>query len=142
MTKEELNEVRRLKKQIAATQSKLSALRECVESTTTKYTREKNYTALDVSPKGKNPDSKIEVLIALIVDTESEINNLQARLIEAVSELTTKIQAEIKDSTEQTLIIYRYVACKYFRDIGYLMGYSENWIYWKHNLILRNIICN
>ncbi len=139
MTFAELNEVRALKKKIAAEQQKISALRESLESITPKYTREKNHTALDVSPKSKTASSRLEVVTAMIIDTESAITELQARLSKAVPELTEKILAMNLDNAEQTLLIYRYVACKYFRDIGFLMGYSENWIYWKHNQILKKI---
>lgn len=130
MTFTELNEVRTLKKQIAAEKQKITALRDSINSVTSK---------LEPTPKGTTTESRIEVLAVLIVDTEAKINRLQARLQQAVPELTEKILAEKLDSAEQTLLINRYIACKYFRDIGFLMGYSENWIYWKHNQILKKI---
>ena len=130
MTYEELNEVWALKKAITKKQQKIAALRESAEIITPEYTQ---------LPKGKNVDSRIEVLTALIVDEEAEISKLQERLIEAVPELTKKIQAAIIGDSEQTLMIYRYVACKYFRDIGFLMGYSERRVYQVHEQILRNI---
>ena len=64
---------------------------------------------------------------------------MQKRLVEAVPTLTEKLHATLSDRTEQTLMIYRYVVCKYFRDIGIEMGYSENWVYWKHKEILKKI---
>lgn len=128
MTFAELNEVRTLKKQIATAKQKLTALRDSAESVTTK---------LELTPKGTTAKSRLEVLATLIVDTDAEISRLQTRLQNAVPELTGKILAEVHDSTEQTLMIYRYIACKYFRDIGFLMGHSENWVYWKHNQILK-----
>lgn len=131
MTFAELNEVRTLKKQIAVAGQKFQALLDSVESITTK---------LEPTPKAATTESRVEVLTTLIVDTDAEINRLQARLQIAVPELTKKILAEVKDSDEQTLLIYRYVACKYFRDIGFVMGHSENWIYWKHNKILKKIV--
>lgn len=131
MTFTELNEVRTLKKQIAAAKQKIAALRDSAESITTK---------LEPTPKGTTTESRIEVLTALIVDTETAVNELQARLQQAVPELTEKILAEVHDSAAQTLLIYRYVACEYFRDIGFLMGHSEQWVYWKHNKILKKTI--
>lgn len=131
MTFAELNEVRTLKKQIAGAKQKVAALRESAESVTVK---------LEPTPKGTATESRLEVLTALIVDTEAEISRLQARLQEAVPELTEKILAEVHDNAEQNLLIYRYVACKYFRDIGFVMGKSKNWIYWKHNKILKKIV--
>lgn len=126
----ELNEVRTLKKQIAAAKQKVAALRESAESVTVK---------LEPTPKGTTTKSRLEVLTALIVDTEAEISRLQARLQEAVPELTEKILAEVQDNAEQTLLIYRYVACKYFRDIGFLMGYSERRVYQVHEQTLKKI---
>lgn len=131
MTFAELNEVRTLKQKIATAKQKVTALRESAEMITTK---------LEPTPKGRKTESRVEVITALIVDTDAEIAQLQARLQQAVPELTEKILATVTDSAEQTLLIYRYVACKYFRDIGFLMGYSENWVYWKHNKILKKIV--
>ena len=130
MTFAELNEVRTLKKQIAAAKQKLTALRDSAESITTK---------LKPTPKGTTVKSRLEMLAALTVDTEAEINNLQARLQQAVPALTEKILAEVHNNAEQTLMIYRYVACKYFRDIGFLMGYSERRVYQVHEQILKKI---
>ena len=123
MTFEELNEVRALKKQIAAAKQKITALRDSVESITPK---------LQPTPKIRATESRVEVLTALIVDTESRVNELQARL-------QKKILTENLVAAEQTLLIYRYVACKYFRDIGFLMGFSERRVYQVHDQILKKI---
>ena len=130
MTFEQLNEVRALKKQIAAAKQKVAALRDSVESITPK---------LQPTPKIRATESRVEVLTALIVDTESRVNELQARLQNAVPELTEKILTENLAAAEQTLLIYRYVACKYFRDIGFLMGFSERRVYQVHDQILKKI---
>lgn len=148
MTYEELNEVRTLRSRILKGKQKLQALRDCIKPAGVKYTREtiskdgkkESYTCLDVSPKSHKTESVTETLAIMISDTEKELSELQKRLINAIPALTKKIQAEVTDNTEQTLMIYRYVACEYFRDIGFKMGYSENWVYWKHNSILKKIV--
>ncbi len=144
MTYEELNEVWALKKAITKKQQKIAALRDSAETITPKYIREqhgkKSYPALDVSPKSKNIDSRVEDNTSKIIDTEAEIVKLQERLIKAVPELTDKILAEVKDDTEQTLLIYRYVSCKYFRDIGFLLEMSEARVYFLHRQILKKIL--
>ena len=146
MTYSELNEVRTLKSRIMKCKQKLQALRDCIKPAGVKYTREtilkddgkkESYTCLDVSPKSHKTESVTETLAIMISDTEKELTELQKRLVIAIPALTKKIQAEITDNTEQTLMIYRYIACEYFRDIGFKMGYSENWVYWKHNQILK-----
>lgn len=132
MTYEELNAVRKLKKKIAEGQIRLKALKNCAESAaTSKLSHDK--------VNNKNTASKVEVLAVMIADLETEITEMQKKLVETIPTLTAKIQSEISDNAEQTLLLYRYVACKYFRDIGFLMGYSENWVYWKHNQILKKI---
>lgn len=144
MTWQELNEVRTLKKRITQVQQKLKALRDCIRPATVKYTRETNnkgesYTALDVMPKNKNTNSQTETLAVMLTDSEKELSALQKRLTETIPALTKKIQAELTDNIEQTLMIYRYVACEYFRDIGFKMGYSEQHIYYLHNRILQKL---
>lgn len=144
MTWQELNEVRTLKKRITQVNQKLKALRDCIRPATVKYTREtsskgESYTALDVMPKSKNTTSQTEMLAVMITDSEKELSALQKRLTETIPALTKKIQAEVTDNIEQTLMIYRYVACEYFRDIGFKMGYSEQHIYYLHNRTLQNL---
>lgn len=132
MTWQELNEVRTLRKRIATEQSNLKSLRASATSITSN-----NFGADNI--KSQNHKSRVEILTALIVDTEKEIEELQKRLVDAVPTLTAKLQSNLSDKTEQTLMIYRYVVGKYFRDIGFEMGYSENWVYWKHKQILKKI---
>ena len=132
MTWQELNEVRTLRKRISIEQKNLKALRDSATSINSNVFGADNI-------KSQNHKSRVEILTALIVDTEKEIEILQKRLVDAVPTLTEKLQATLSDRTEQTLMIYRYVACKFFRDIGFEMGYSENWVYWKHRQILKKI---
>lgn len=144
---EELNEVRVLKGKITQAVQKVKALEACIKPSSIKYTRDieydkdgkriGTYPCLDTTPRAKSVSSPTEVLAVMLADEKSELSNLQKRLTEAIPELTKKIQTEITDNIEQTLIIYRYVACEYFRDIGFKMGYSERWVYLKHNQILK-----
>lgn len=133
MTFEELNIVRRLKKQIDAENKKLRALKIVLESMPHKYCKSEEVGSGGV---GKSP---FEIFAVQIIDTENKIAKLQADLTDSIPKLTKKIQETFSDSTEQTLLIYRYVSCEYFRDIGFLMGYSENWVYWKHNQLLKSL---
>ena len=143
MKYEELNEVRTLKNRITQVQRKLKALRDLVRPATTKFTREtvggKSYTCLDVMPRGTSTESQTEMLAVMIADSEKELSALQKKLIETIPALTKKIQAEIADNAEQTLMIYRYVACEYFRDIGFKMGYSERRVYQLHEKAIKKI---
>jgi len=127
---------------------KLQALRDCIKPAGVKYTREtilkddgrkESYTCLDVTPKGKSTASPTEMLAVMLADEKKELAALQERLKAAIPELTAKILETFKDSTEQTLLIYRYVACEYFRDIGFKMGYSEQHIRYLHKRLTKKL---
>ena len=133
MTFEELNIVRTLKKQIAAENKKLKALKIVIGAYPHKYGKSNESGVAS----GGLAKSDFENLAVQIVDAETQLEKFKTQLTEAVPRLTKQIQEEIKDDDGQALLIYRYVACEYFRNIGFLMGYSENWVYWKHNQILK-----
>ena len=147
MTYEELNEVRTLKQKITKSKEKIKALEELIHPSSIKYTRGyayddkgkllESYTCLDVQPKGTNTTSPTEILAVMLADEKKELAALQGRLKVAIPELTAKILETFKDSTEQTLMIYRYVACEYFRDIGFKMGYSERRVYQLHDRLVK-----
>ena len=133
MTLKELNEVRNLKKQLEGEQKKLNALKIVVGAFPHKYGQSEEGGA----GSGGTPKSAFESYVVQIADTEKNIEKLQQELTQAVPRLTEKIQTEFIDSAEQTLLIYRYVACKFFRDIGFLMGYSERRVYKIHEQVIK-----
>ena len=133
MTFEELNSVRKLKKQIADENKKLSALKIVIGALPHKYGKPKILTSNNLSK------SSFENFTLQMIDTEKKIENLQIKFCDEVPKLTKKIQENFSDSTEQTLLIYRYVACKFFKEISFLLGYSEQWIYKKHKAILKKL---
>ena len=149
MTFEELNEVRTLKHKITQTTRKIKALEDCIKPAGVKFSRAyeyddlgkivDSYTCLDVMPKGINTTSPTEILAVMLTDEKKELAALQERLKVAIPELTAKILETFKNSTEQTLLIYRYVACEYFRDIGFKMGYSEQHIRYIHKRIEKKL---
>lgn len=150
MTFEELNEVRNLKHKITQTTRRIKALEDCIKPAGVKYSRGYKYdektgevigsfTCLDAMPKGKNPTSPTEILAVMLIDEKNSLTALRDRLKAAIPELTEKILQNFSDETDQTLLIYRYVACEYFRDIGFKMGYSERRVYQKHEEILKKL---
>ena len=136
MTLSELNEVRNLKKRLEGEQKKLNALKIVVGAFPHKYGQSEEGGA----GSGGTPKSAFESYVVQIADTEKNIEKLQNELTQAVPRLTEKIQNEVANTDEQTLLIYRYVACKFFRDIGFLMGYSEARVYSLHREILKKLI--
>lgn len=149
MTFEELNEVRTLKQKITQVRDRIKALEECIKPASVKFARGyeyddlgkmvESYTCLDVMPKGKSTSSPTEILAVMIADNKKELTALNQRFTAAIPELTEKILKTFKDKTEQTLIIHRYVACEYFRDIGFKMGYSEQHVYYLHKQALKKL---
>ena len=134
MTFSELNKVRELKKEIEVEQKKLKALKIVIGALPHKYGQSEEGGVAEGT--GKSPFESFTIQIA---DTEKKIEKLQQELTQAVPRLTEKIQNEVANTDEQTLLIYRYVACKFFRDIGFLMGYSERRVYQVHEQILKRL---
>ena len=143
MTFEELNVVRTLRKQIADEERKLAGFKDLARSVTPQFNRVtengKSFTCLDVSPKGNNPDSRVETIATLITDTENILTGLRRRVETEIPLLTKKIQEEFKDTNAQTLLLYRYVFGKHFRDIGFLMNYSESRVYCMHGNLMKKL---
>ena len=80
---------------------------------------------------------KIESLTAAIIESEGKLTALQTELNLAIPALINKIQSEIKNEQIQKLLIYRFVMCKYFREIARLMCYSERRIYQMYKNTLK-----
>ena len=133
MTFEELNIVRTLKKQIAAENKKLKALKIIMGAFPHKYgkSNESGVTS------GGSTKSAFESFVAQIVDCENKIAELERKVVETSSQLSVNIQKTFHDSTEQTFLLYRFVACKYFREIGFLIGLSERRVYQLYENILQ-----
>ena len=148
MTLNDLNSVRNLKKFLAEEEIKLQALKDCAISITPKFKREnyfdeqgklKSFTALDDSPKGFNFDSKVEKIVVMIIETEQNLEKHKKLLQETKLTLTQKICEEFSDSIEQSILLYRYVSCRSFREIPHLMHYSLRSIFYVHERILKNL---
>ncbi len=141
MTFEELNIVRKLKKQIADEEQKLQGFRDLAQSITPQATRvtlregkkELSYTCLDAQPKGTSKDSRVEMIATLIVDTEKIIENLKIQLEKETPLLIKKIQAEFPDGTEQRILISRYIVGQSFREIARIFHYSLRHIFRVHD---------
>lgn len=148
MTFEELNIVRKLKKQIADEEQKLQGYKDLAQSITPQATRvtiregkkETSYTCLDAQPKGTSKDSRIEMTVALIVDTEKVIENLKIQLEKETPLLIKKIQAKFPDGVEQRILINRYVVGKSFREIARIIGYSLRHIFRVHDRLKKDVI--
>ena len=147
MTFEELNIVRKLKKQIADEEQKLQGFKDLAQSITPQATRvtlregkkEISYTCLDAQPKGTSKDSRIEMTVALIVDTEKIIENLKTQLEKETPLLIKKITEDFSDPAEQKILFQRYVICNSFREIARIFHYSLRQIFRLHDRAKKNV---
>ena len=148
MTFEELNIVRKIKKQVTDEEMKLQALKDCAISITPQFKREtyldeqgklRSFTCLDNSPKSGNTDSRIEETVVKIVDSERNLKKLKSRLENSKLRLTEKICEEYQEATEQAILLYHYVSCRSFREIAHIMHYSLRHIFRVHERILDNV---
>lgn len=131
MTSDELNEVRNLGTVIKEAEKELEIWRRAAAIKTPE---------LDGLPKSHSVDSRVERIAIKITDAENALKRLNAELEVAKARLEKKICAEVQDATARALLIFRYVDCMYFRDIGFLMGYSEAHVYYLHRNICENLI--
>ena len=145
MTFEELNIVRKLKKQIADEEQKLQGFKDLAQSITPQFSRttcregkkEISYTCLDVQPKGNSSDSRIEKIIPLIIDTEKIIADLRERLKTENSLLIEKINANFT-GIEHRILFGHYVNGKSFREIALTSHYTLRYIFFIHKRILKS----
>ena len=145
MTFEELNVIRELNKRLVAEKQKLQGFQYLISSITPQFSRttyrkdkkEISYTCLDVSPKNSNTDSKVELIASLIVDTEKIISDIESQIENETPLLIKKIQGEVQDQPIQSILLYRYVFLKSFREIGFMLHYSERFIYKEHKRFLK-----
>ena len=145
MTIDELNLIRRLEKKRIAEKQKLQGFKYLISSITPQFSRttyrkdkkEISYTCLDVSPKSSSTDSRVELIASLIVDTEKKISEIESQIEKETPLLINKIQEQVQDSLIQSILLYRYVFLKNFREISFMLHYSERFIYKEHKRFLK-----
>lgn len=148
MTFEELNIVRKLKKQIANEEDKLANFRDLAQSITPQFSREtfrdeknklQSYTCLNVLPKGNSTESSVEKVATLIVDTERIIDDLKKQLEKEQTLLIKKITENFSDSTEQKILLNHYALGKSFRAIAQNSHYSVRQVLRIHKRLIKNL---
>ncbi|MBR0288638.1 MAG: hypothetical protein IJQ82_06625 [Selenomonadaceae bacterium] len=117
-----LDEVIKLRGEIAACERRLESLREFETAMTSR---------LDGLPKATARVSKVEKLALQIVESESCLAQLYAEVDEKARELAEEIFRRV-DGMSCTVLFKRYVMCKTFAQIASEMNYSEPNIYYWH----------
>lgn len=133
MTFDELNIVRKLRRQVADENKKLQALKIVIGAFPHKYGKSDG----GGSSSGFANSAGFENFTLQIADTEKKIENLNNQLCVAMLELKDKIQSDFINSSEQSLLLYRYVACKPFHEIARLMHYSLRMVYKMHYRLIK-----
>lgn len=96
-----------------------------------------NSTQFDAIPGGHSNSDKIGDTIAKLCDLEAKYIEMIGRLAEEELEINSLIDK--LDIREQKLIRLRYIDCKKWEDICYIMNYSWMHIHRLHGSILAKL---
>lgn len=128
--KEYLNQAYLLDQRINSKLEQLLSLRELVTRTTSVMGGE-------VVNRTRNT-SKMQDVIAKIVDMENDMNAEVDQLIDLKAEITSVIMA-VECPEYRTLLELRYLCYKSWKEIAHMMHYAESNIYKLHLKALRDI---
>lgn len=120
MTLESLNAPKRLNAELQTLQERRSAIVDSLNNFTPK---------LNGMPKNKDVESRLERLIAIKLDLESQIADLQVELAAARANLAADIYSADLHNNEMSVLLRRYVDFMSFSAIASDLHFSENRVY-------------
>lgn len=123
MTREELTLVRHLKNCAARLEKQLRSLKFLTVSVSN----------LSEPPVSRNWTSKVESITVRLLDTQSELDELNARILQEKKILLEKILEQADDPLDQTILILCYVECVSFRQAARQLNFSLRQIYRLHD---------
>lgn len=94
-----------------------------------------------VEPKGGGSIYKSSDIVAKIVDLEIEINQDIDKLITLKLDIEAKIKT-VESPKEQLVLRYRYIDCKRWEEIAYIMGYAWAQVHRIHKRAIEKMIHN
>lgn len=97
--------------------------------------------ALSQEPKIGGSIYKQSDIVAKIVDLETEINADIDKLITLKLDIEAKIKA-VESPKEQLVLRYRYIDCKRWEEIAYIMGYAWAQVHRIHKRAIEKMIHN
>lgn len=130
MTRDELEVCRRVQRRVEREESKLADLRATLAEVTSR---------LDGLPHGWNYGSRIEGLVAKIIDLERQIEALKAIWTECIVELNERLGEVIQNAARRTVLLRRYGFCRSFDVIIRETGYSRRHVFYLHRKGLREL---
>lgn len=131
MTREELYEVRNIREEISALETKLHELI---------YRAENLTSIIDGMPKSKSFRSKVERLALEMIDARVELKALETKLPAAQNQLVKKIEAATQDYQTRCAIILRYVKNLSCKEISQLMKLSQRQLFRLQKKFLRGLV--
>ena len=123
MTEQDLNRVRDLHKRIRDLENLLATLRKRAGDIVP---------AREGLPQSSDIHSKVESLALKIVEKTIELESLHEQILEATATLTKAICVRVPDPSQCAVLLFRYVHCLHFRDIGFQTGYSDRKVFTLH----------
>lgn len=123
MTLESLNAPKRLNAELQTLQERRSAIVDSLNN----FTPILN--GMPKMPKSKDVESRLERLIAIKLDLESQIADLQVELAAARANLAADIYSADLHNNEIAVLLRRYVDVQTFADIARELHFSENRVY-------------
>jgi len=123
MTEQELNRVRDLHKRIRDLENLLATLRKRAGDIVP---------AREGLPQSTDIHSKVESLALKIVEKTIELDLLHEQILTATASLTKNICVRVPDPAQCAVLLFRYVHCMRFRDIGFQTGYSDRKVFALH----------
>ena len=132
VTELELNEARRLFKEIYDTEIKLKTLQ---------ISAQKLVPILDGLPRAKSQRSKVEELTVKIMELEEELAALTVEFVQAATTLHQKIfTAPNLDALEKAILSLRYATCLNFSEIQTELKLTEATTFYLHRTAKKKIL--
>lgn len=131
MTREELFEVNVMKKAIAYEEERLKYLRECADRITAYLSgvpAEQGYTV-----------SRLEELVSKIIDQERNLQRLKVLCAEAQAELIKRLDRELPDNLQRTVMIEHYAFGLSLKEVGNKFHMSKRYTLKLRNQALENL---
>lgn len=93
---------------------------------------------LDGMPKVNGKSDKMAEMVAVIADTEKELENICIECIDAMLEIQ-KVIDRVEDKEQSEILNRRYICGEHLLDIAYHMEYSYRWTTELHRRALMEV---
>lgn len=130
--KEYLSQAIWLDKRINCKIEQLNALKTLAMKVTTDTSREK------IQSSYKSGNSSMENVVIKVIELQQEINSDIDKFVDLKREITSVINT-LEDMNYQLLLELRYINCKPWHEIAFIIGYEERTVYRMHGRALKKL---